>query len=118
MRYLQYLLYIFLFGGPLSGKSFDIEYDLKELKELAIEDLSFLLTTNTDSKKSISIIKHRISKHPRFINRFDEFNWVQTDLYKIRKLKKTLTEDEALELSGLNELEEKYQQMLDLNISK
>ncbi len=66
--------------------------------------------------RQLSVIKQRLYKHPWWLGRIDEVNWVKTDLYLFDRFKKTVDKydnaDMSLVIKQLDELGERYKKIL------
>ncbi len=67
-------------------------------------------------RRQLKVMKQRLYKHPWWVGRISELNWIKTDLYLISRLKKTWNKDkvEGLDtmMSTLDTLTERYQSIL------
>ncbi len=113
---------VFLFFSNLAFSEwfggYDIQNILYQTRDVVFEEVNRRdLSMPFEIKRQLSVIKQRLYKHPWWIGRVHEVNWIKTDIYLFARFEKTVKKyDERKKLSKvlnqLDDLSDRYRKIL------
>jgi len=115
-RVLLFLFSLSCFGGEWFG-GHDLKQPLYDARDHVFEAVNSLPSnTPHELTRQLKVLKQRLYKHPWWVGRISELNWIKTDLYLISRLKKTWEKEKIKSLTTmigtLDTLSDKYKSIL------
>ncbi len=115
-RVLFFLFSLSCFGGQWYG-GMNLKDPLYNARDHVFEALNALPSSAPhELRRQLKVMKQRLYKHPWWVGRVSEIDWIKTDLYLISRLKKTWSKDKVKGLETmmltLDTLSQRYKSIL------